>query len=105
MERLAWLEVYWTILDLQQHIPSKLAVKRLQVFVSSAGAVITGLHVINKRAPEYDAVMWFKSGSEHVCAVDVRAIVRPWSRLSLAVRFNDKAAEVRNQFVNFIGLC
>src|SRR6185436_12838345 len=104
MKRLARLEIYWTILDLQQHIPSELAVKRLQVFVSSARAVVTGLHVVNKRAPHDAAEVRFESGSEHVCAVSMRAVVRSWSRLSFAVCFNNETAEVRDQFVDLISL-
>src|SRR5688500_20206159 len=42
MKRFAWLKVDWPILYLQQHVGRKLAVKRLQVFVSRSGAVEIG---------------------------------------------------------------
>src|SRR5690349_7374412 len=104
MKRLARLKVDWTILNLQQHIRSELTVKRFQVFIASAGAVVTGLHVVNKRAPEDDAVMWSEGCCEHVSAVSMRAVVGSWTRLAFAVRFFNEAAEIRNQFVDLISL-
>src|SRR6185503_15927783 len=79
--------------------------KWLQVFVCGAGAVVTGLHVVNKGPPHDDAEMWLKSGREHVCTVSVCAIVGSWTGLSFAIRFNNEAAEVRDQFVDLIGFC
>src|SRR5678815_1765292 len=102
MKRLTWLEVDWTILHLQQDVRRKLSVERLEVFVSRAGAVITGLLVVNKRAPHDDPVMRRDRSREHVGAVGVRAIVSSWTRLALAVCLHDKAAEVRNRFVDLI---
>src|ERR1051325_7216472 len=104
MKRLAWLEVNWTILHLQQHVRRELTVERLQVLVSSASAVVAGLLVVNKRAPHDDAVMRRDRSREHVRAIGMRAMVRSWTRLALAVRLHEKAAEVRNHFVDLVGL-
>jgi hypothetical protein len=102
MKRLAWLKINWSILDLQQHIRRKLAVKWLQVFVGSAGAVVTWLHIVDKSAPKYDAIVGRERGGEHVGAVSVRAVVGTWSRLTFAVGLDDETTEVGNQTVDFV---
>src|SRR6185436_15661965 len=97
MKRLARLEVYWSVLYLEQHVRRKLAVERLKIFERRSGPVITGRHVVDKRAPHYDALMRRDRRRQHVCAVRMSAIVGSWSRLAFAVCFHHEAAEIRNQ--------
>src|SRR5690349_15900390 len=105
MKGFAWLKVDWPILHLQQHVRRKLAVERLKIFVSGAGPVVTRLRVVNKRAPNHDAMMRRNGGSQHVCAVGVRAIVSSWSRLSFAVCLDEETSEIGNHFVDVVRLC
>src|SRR5688572_15195690 len=104
MKRLSRLEVYWSVLHLEQHVWCELAIERLKILVSCSGAVVTGLHVVDKCAPHYDAAMRCKRLRQHVCAVNVTAIVCSWTRLTFAVGFHEEATEIRNHFVNFVGL-
>src|SRR5713101_7917087 len=102
MEWLARLKIDWPILHLQQNIFCELTVERLEIFIGSARAVIAGFHVIDKSAPDHDAAMRRDSGSQHIGAVCVTAIVGAWPGLTLTIRLDEKATKVRNQFVNFI---
>ena len=105
MKRLPRLEIDWAILNLQQHVRRKLSVERLKLFVSCAGTIIAGLHVIDERTPDHDAMMRRHCGGQHVRALEMRATVSPWSGLALAVCLDQKPAEVRNSLVNFVGFC
>src|SRR5437899_353916 len=100
MEGLAWLKIDWPILDLQQNISRELAVKRLKIFIGSARAVVPRLHVINKRAPDYDSVIRGHRGSQHVRAIGMRALVGAWPGLAFAIGLDKKTAEVGNQLVD-----
>src|ERR1043166_10055429 len=104
MERLTRLKIDRTIFNLQQNVGGKLAVERLELFISCAGAVVIGFHVINKGAPNHYAVMGRDRGCQHVGSIGVRSIVGAGSRLAFAVRFYEKTAEVRNQAVDLISL-
>src|ERR1041385_2582 len=104
MKRLTRLEVYRPILHLQQHVCRKLSVECLELVVGRSGAVVTGLHVVDKGTPHHDPMMWRERSREHVRAVSMSAIVRSWTRLSFAVCFDEEATEVWDQLVNLIGL-
>src|SRR5262252_7915831 len=102
MEGFARLKINWSILDLQDHISGKLAVKWLQVFIGSAGAVIARLHVVDKCTPKDHAIMWCECSGEHVGAVCVRTVVGAWTGLSLTVSFDDEATKIGNEAVDFV---
>src|SRR6185369_5870262 len=104
MKRLARLEIYWPILYLEQDVRRKLAVEWLQVLVRRTGAVVAGLHVVDKRTPHNDPSMRSERCGEHICAVSMRSVVRSWTRLAFAVCLDEKTAEVGNQLVDLIGL-
>src|SRR5512132_52267 len=104
MKRFAWLEVDWPILHLQQHVWRKLAVELLKILVSRSRAVVTRLGIVNKRAPNNDAMMRRKGRSQHVCTVRVRAIVSSRSGLSLAICFDEETAEIGNDLVDLVRL-
>src|SRR5829696_6918695 len=71
MKRLTRLEIYWSILHLEQHVWRKLPIEWLEVLVRCSSAVVTGFHVVDKSAPHHDAVMRRQRGREHVCAIGV----------------------------------
>src|SRR5215813_164151 len=104
MEWLTRLEVNRSVLYLQQHIGCEFTVKRTQVFISCAGPVITGLHVVDKRSPDYNAVMRSNSSCQHVCTVCVRAIVSARSRLPFTIGLDHKATKIGNSLIDFVTL-
>src|ERR1051325_525823 len=65
MEWFARLKIDRTVLDLKQYALRELPIEWLKVFVRCAGAVITRLHVIDKRAPHYDSMMRRDSSGKH----------------------------------------
>ena len=99
-ERLARLKIDRTVLYLNQHIISKLAVERHKLFNRLFGAVGT-FGVVHKGAPHNNSAKRLKRFGNHIGAVSVRAAVVLRSRLPFRVGFHQKTAKIGNQFVDF----
>ena len=102
-ERLAWLEIDRSILDLNDHIIVKLSIKRLELLICLLCAVrVVGC--IDKRTPHDNASVRLKSARQHVGTFRVRTSIIVRARLSLAVGFHKETSEVRHERIDFVAL-
>src|SRR5262252_6935703 len=102
MKRFARLKINGTVFYLQQNIRGELTIEGMQILKGGSGAVISLLHVIDKGAPDHDAMVRRYCRRQHIGAIRMTAIVRSWPRLSFTVGLDEKTAEIRNQPVDLI---
>ena len=100
---LAWLEVHGTVLDLNDHIISKLPVERHELQAGLVGTVGT-LGGIDEGTPHHNALVGLQDTSQHIGSVGVGAPEILRARLTLGVGLHEETTEVGNQFVDFIHL-
>src|ERR1051325_813502 len=105
MKRLARLKIERAVLDLQGAVGAEWPVEPRELDVSALGGVGVNIFVINERAPDDVAAVRRERVGQHVGSLGMRAAVRFRSGLSLGVCFDEKPAEIGNEFVNLVGLC
>src|SRR4051794_32670123 len=103
MEWFARLEVDRAVLDLNDDVARELAVQRLELVISLLSAVISACGVYECPPDDGSAVRLQRLG-EHVGAVGVGPMIFLWARLTLGIRLDQEAAEVRDQPVDLVGL-
>ena len=81
-DRLTWLEVDRTVLDLYDHVVIELSVERYELKAGLHSSV-RSLGVINECTPHNDTAEWLYSVSKHVCSVCMCAAIVLRTRLSL----------------------
>ncbi len=104
MEGLARLEVDGAVLHLQHHIGRELAVARHELAVGLLGAIAGVDFRIHEGAPDHEAMMRRQCGGQHVGAIHVAAAIVLRARLAFRIGLDEKAAEVRDQAVDLVGL-
>ena len=73
-ERLARLEIYRSVLYLDNHVTVELTVKR-QKFIHSLHGAVLGCRGIYKSAPHYNTAVWLQRIGNHIGSVCVCAAV------------------------------
>ena len=105
-QRTVWftrLEVYGAVLNLDDDIIAELAVQGHKLQISLVGTIGT-LRRIDEGAPHHNALVRFEYIGQHVGTVGVCTFEVLWAWLALGVGLHQEAAEVRNQFVDFVHL-
>ena len=101
MNRFAWLEVYRSILYLQDDIITELAVKRHEFIVSLTSTVGT-IGCIDKGTPHNDSSIRLQGICQHIGSIDMSTSEVLWSGFSLTVCFHQKTAKIGDGIVDFL---
>src|SRR6266851_42720 len=106
--RLAHLEIYWAVLDLDNDILTKLSIERMEVVVGGAGAISFGISpvqmmVVNEGAVEQDSVMGSKGASDDVGGVGRGTPILRRPGAALGIGFDHEPAEIGDALVNSVG--
>jgi hypothetical protein len=92
------------VLHLDDDIVGEAAVERLELGIGLLGAIVRVGVSIDEGAPHHDAAMRLHRGGEHVGAVSMAGVVIARAWLPLAVRLDEKAAEVGDGAVDLVRL-
>ena len=103
VKRLAGLKIERAVFDLQQYVGAELTVELGEFDVGALGAVGIDIFIVNKRAPDDVAAVRRDGVGQHVDAFGMIAAVIFRPGLAFGIRFDQEAAEVGNERVNFIG--
>ena len=104
VEWLARLKVDGAVLDLHQHVRTKLPVELRELEIRALRAIGIDILVIDERAPDDVAAVRGHRIRQHVGAFGVRSAVVLGPRLPLGVRFDEKPAEIGDERVDLVGL-
>ena len=103
-QRTVWfarLEVHRTVLNLDNDIIGKLAVKWHKLLICLIGTIAT-LGLIDKGAPHHNTMMRLEYASQHIGTISMCASEVLRTRLSFGVRLHEKSTEIWNQLVYLI---
>ena len=103
MEGLARLEVDWAILDLKDDVIPKFAIEWPELVIGLHRPVLARVP-IDERSPEDGAAVWSQRVGDDVGALGVSPAIVLRSGLAFRIGFDDEAAEIRNEAIDFVGL-
>ena len=107
--RLSYLEIHRSVLDLQNYIVMILPIKTFEIIISGSCPVCLGVApvlsaVIYKASPDDDPAIRSNNISQHISTIRLSSSVSEWSRSSLGICLNQESSKIWKMIINLFYL-